>query len=143
MAGIELFVAQYLQLVLDKGPSEAGLLTLPSAGGLVVGPMLAPFAASRGGQQPVLRPTEGARAAHETLGEAVEVATGLLVGVGADLLEVAHEAFLRALELAAGITALSVIAVAILTALLLRRVRTDAVPQAADPSAAALSASRE
>jgi len=47
MAGIELFVAQYLQLVLGKGPFEAGLLTLPSAVGLVIGATLAPLAARR------------------------------------------------------------------------------------------------
>jgi len=47
MAGIELFVAQYLQLVLGKGAFEAGLLTLPSAVGLVIGATLAPLAARR------------------------------------------------------------------------------------------------
>jgi DHA2 family multidrug resistance protein-like MFS transporter len=42
VAGIDLFVAQYLQLVLGKSPLEAGLLTLPSAGGLIAGSLLAP-----------------------------------------------------------------------------------------------------
>jgi MFS transporter, DHA2 family, multidrug resistance protein len=43
VAGIELFVAQYLQLVLGKSPLEAGLLTLPSAGGLIAGGLIAPL----------------------------------------------------------------------------------------------------
>jgi DHA2 family multidrug resistance protein-like MFS transporter len=42
VAGIELFVAQYLQLVLGKSPLESGLLTLPSAG-LIVGGLIAPL----------------------------------------------------------------------------------------------------
>lgn len=47
MAGIELFVAQYLQLVIGKGPFEAGLLTLPSAAGLIAGALIAPLLAAR------------------------------------------------------------------------------------------------
>ncbi len=38
-----LFIAQYLQLVLGMGPWEAGLWTLPSSIGLVVGSLLAPM----------------------------------------------------------------------------------------------------
>jgi DHA2 family multidrug resistance protein-like MFS transporter len=45
--GMELFIAQYLQLVLGMGPFEAGLWTLPSAGGFIVGSMLAPAIARR------------------------------------------------------------------------------------------------
>jgi DHA2 family multidrug resistance protein-like MFS transporter len=40
--GIELFTAQYLQLVLGLGPFEAGLWSLPSAAGIIAGSMLAP-----------------------------------------------------------------------------------------------------
>jgi MFS transporter, DHA2 family, multidrug resistance protein len=40
--GVELFIAQYLQLVLGMGPFEAGLWTLPSAVGFIVGSMIAP-----------------------------------------------------------------------------------------------------
>jgi MFS transporter, DHA2 family, multidrug resistance protein len=40
--GVDLFIAQYLQLVLGMGPFEAGLWTLPSAAGFIVGSMLAP-----------------------------------------------------------------------------------------------------
>jgi len=45
--GVELFIAQYLQLVLGLGPLEAGLWTLPAAGGFVAGSMLAPVLARR------------------------------------------------------------------------------------------------
>ena len=40
--GIELFTAQYLQLVLGMGPFQAGLWSLPSAAGIIAGSMLAP-----------------------------------------------------------------------------------------------------
>jgi DHA2 family multidrug resistance protein-like MFS transporter len=43
--GLDLFIAQYLQLVLGMGPFEAGLWTLPSAAGFIVGSMLAPMIA--------------------------------------------------------------------------------------------------
>jgi MFS transporter, DHA2 family, multidrug resistance protein len=45
--GSFLFVYQYLQLVLDLSPLEAGLLTLPSFGSFVVGSMLAPMFVKR------------------------------------------------------------------------------------------------
>jgi len=45
IAGIFFFIAQYLQLVLGLSPLVAGLWTLPSAGGLVAGSMLAPLVA--------------------------------------------------------------------------------------------------
>jgi MFS transporter, DHA2 family, multidrug resistance protein len=41
--GVFVFVAQYLQLVLGLSPLEAGLWTLPSAMGFVVGSMLGPL----------------------------------------------------------------------------------------------------
>lgn len=40
--GIELFTAQYLQLVLGMGPFVAGLWSLPSAAGIIAGSVLAP-----------------------------------------------------------------------------------------------------
>jgi MFS transporter, DHA2 family, multidrug resistance protein len=43
--GVDLFIAQYLQLVLGMGPFEAGLWTLPSAAGFIVGSMIAPLVA--------------------------------------------------------------------------------------------------
>src|SRR5262249_56808386 len=42
VVGYFLFVAQYLQLVLGLPPLEAGLWSLPSAGGFIVGSNLAP-----------------------------------------------------------------------------------------------------
>jgi hypothetical protein len=45
IAGILLFIAQYLRLVLGLSPLVAGLWTLSSAGGLIVGSMLAPLLA--------------------------------------------------------------------------------------------------
>ena len=40
--GIELFTAQYLQLVLGMGPFQAGLWSVPSAAGIIAGSMIAP-----------------------------------------------------------------------------------------------------
>jgi MFS transporter, DHA2 family, multidrug resistance protein len=45
--GIAVFIAQYLQLVLGLSPLEAGLWTVPWAGGFIVGSMLTPLVASR------------------------------------------------------------------------------------------------
>jgi DHA2 family multidrug resistance protein-like MFS transporter len=47
IAGIFLFIAQYLQLVLGLSPLTAGLWTVPSAGGLIAGSMLAPLVVRR------------------------------------------------------------------------------------------------
>jgi MFS transporter, DHA2 family, multidrug resistance protein len=47
IAGMYFFIAQYLQLVLGLSPLQAGLWTLPSAGGLIAGSMLAPLVARR------------------------------------------------------------------------------------------------
>jgi MFS transporter, DHA2 family, multidrug resistance protein len=47
IAGIFFFIAQYLQLVLELSPLVAGLWTLPSAGGLIAGSLLAPLVARR------------------------------------------------------------------------------------------------
>ena len=41
--GIDLFIAQYLQLVLGLSPLQAGLWTAPAAGGFIAGSMLAPL----------------------------------------------------------------------------------------------------
>jgi DHA2 family multidrug resistance protein-like MFS transporter len=50
--GIEIFVAQYLQLVLGYAPLEAGLWSVPSAAAFVVGAQLTPPLAAR--MQPAL-----------------------------------------------------------------------------------------
>lgn len=47
MVGTELYIAQYLQLVLGFSPLVAGLWTLPSAGALVAGSMLASLISRR------------------------------------------------------------------------------------------------
>src|SRR2546429_4886846 len=45
--GTELFIAQYLQLVLGLSPLQAGLWSLPSAVGFIVGAMLTPVIVRR------------------------------------------------------------------------------------------------
>jgi MFS transporter, DHA2 family, multidrug resistance protein len=45
--GMDLFIAQYLQLVLGMSPFEAGLWTLPTAIGFIVGSNVAPLIAAR------------------------------------------------------------------------------------------------
>jgi MFS transporter, DHA2 family, multidrug resistance protein len=45
--GIAVFLAQYLQLVLGLSPLQAGLWTVPSAGGFIVGSMVTPLVVSR------------------------------------------------------------------------------------------------
>ena len=72
--GVDLFIAQYLQLVLGMGPFEAGLWTLPSAAGFIVGSMIAPLIAR------AVRP--GLLVAGGLAGAAVGVA--MLTQVGAD-----------------------------------------------------------
>jgi MFS transporter, DHA2 family, multidrug resistance protein len=71
--GTELFTAQYLQLVLDMGPLEAGLWSLPSVAGIIAGSMLAPLLVRR------------ARPAQVVAGSLVlaGVGLGLLTQVGA------------------------------------------------------------
>jgi MFS transporter, DHA2 family, multidrug resistance protein len=46
-AGAFLLIAQYLQLVLGQSPMQAGLWTMPSAGGLIAGSLLAPLVVRR------------------------------------------------------------------------------------------------
>ncbi len=52
--GSFLFIYQYLQLVLELSPIQAGLLTLPSFGAFVAGSMLAPLCVRRTGAATVL-----------------------------------------------------------------------------------------
>jgi DHA2 family multidrug resistance protein-like MFS transporter len=47
MLGVYLFITQYLQLVLGLSPLSAGLWTVPSSGGFIVGSMLTPVIARR------------------------------------------------------------------------------------------------
>lgn len=52
--GTFFFVAQYLQLVLDLGPLEAGLWSLPTGIALFAGSLASPFLARRFGPTPVI-----------------------------------------------------------------------------------------
>jgi DHA2 family multidrug resistance protein-like MFS transporter len=219
--GYFLFVAQYLQLVLGLSPLEAGLWSLPSAAGFIVGSTLAPrfvhrirpalvlgvaltlaalglglltqaegttglaivatgsvvislalapvftlttelivgsapperagaasgiseTGAELGGalgiailgsigtalyrseladSLPAGMPTEAAEVARDTLGGAVSVARQLPDQLGLELIEVAGDAFVRGLNLAAGIGAVIAVASAVLAVVVLRDVR--------------------
>lgn len=54
LGGVFLFFGQYLQLVLELSPLRAGLLTVPSSIGLVVGSMLTPALARRASARVVM-----------------------------------------------------------------------------------------
>src|SRR5215207_659093 len=227
IAGIFFFIAQYLQLVLGLSPLEAGLWTLPSAGGLIAGSMLAPLVArwvrpafvmsaslalsavgfglvaqvesasglavlvigsvlfslgvapvgtlatdlivgsappERAGAEsgisetsaelggalgiavlgsigtavyrsevagavPTDVPPAAAKAARDTLGGAVAAAEELPDPLGAELLDAAREAFTQALQLTAITSAVIVVGVAILAAVVLRHLRTGSGPE--------------
>jgi MFS transporter, DHA2 family, multidrug resistance protein len=227
IAGIFLFLAQYLQLVLGLSPLQAGLWTVPSAGGLIAGTMLAPLIVRRvrpafvmaggfalsavgfgmliqvnaasglavlvagsvlfslgvapvgtlasdiivgsapperagaasgisetsaelggalgiavlgsigtavyrsevAGAVPADVPPAAAKAARDTLGGAVAAAEELPDQLGAELLDAAREAFTQALQLTAITSAVIVVGVAILAAVVLRDVRKGSGPE--------------
>jgi MFS transporter, DHA2 family, multidrug resistance protein len=227
IAGIFLFLAQYLQLVLGLSPLQAGLWTVPSAGGLIAGSMLAPLIVRRvrpafvmagglalsavgfgmliqvnaasglavlvagsvlfslgvapvgtlasdiivgsapperagaasgisetsaelggalgiavlgsigtavyrsevAGAVPADVPPAAAKAARDTLGGAVAAAEELPDQLGAELLDAAREAFTQALQLTAITSAVIVVGVAILAAVVLRDVRKGSGPE--------------
>jgi DHA2 family multidrug resistance protein-like MFS transporter len=99
VVGYFLFVAQYLQLVLGLGPLEAGLWSLPSAAGFIVGSNLAP---------PILRRVRPAWVIGAGLALAA-VGLGVLTQVGgsasADLAILAGASLLVSLGLAPVFTA--------------------------------------
>jgi MFS transporter, DHA2 family, multidrug resistance protein len=229
VAGMFLFLAQYLQLVRGEDPFVAGLWLLPATGGMVVGSILAPVLVRRvsppfalGGSLvlaavgvamliqlegsssalaivavgtlvmglgagsvgtlatdsvvaaapperagaasaisetgaeiggalgiavlgsigtavyrnevavPSSASPEAAEAARDTLAGAVETAEALPATAGAELLDSANAAFLSGLEVAAGVTAALVAAIAVAAAILVRRspmrADTDAEP---------------
>jgi DHA2 family multidrug resistance protein-like MFS transporter len=72
---------------------------------------------------------EMAEAVLETLGGAVAVATQLPDQLGLSLLNIAHQAFIRGLQLNALIGVIAFIGLAILTATSLRQVNLDAGPE--------------
>jgi MFS transporter, DHA2 family, multidrug resistance protein len=209
--GIEIFFAQYLQLVLGYSPLEAGLWSTPSAFAFIVGSQLTPPLAARLRPAPLMlgglvvalfgvglltqvaasggpalavagavilslglaplftlaadlaigsAPPERAgaasgisetsselggalgiallgtigtavyrgdvsdglpAAAHETLGGAVEAAARLPVGMRADFLDPAREAFTQGLQVAATVSGAIIVAAAILVATVVRR----------------------
>jgi MFS transporter, DHA2 family, multidrug resistance protein len=91
MAGMLLFVAQYLQLVRGMGPLEAGLWSLPAMLGSIAGSMLAPAVAARLPSGWVLAKSLGLAAAGLAIlatiggGSALGVLVGgsLVMGLGA------------------------------------------------------------
>jgi MFS transporter, DHA2 family, multidrug resistance protein len=74
---------------------------------------------------PADAPPEAAKATRDSLTGAVAAAEHLPAGLGAELLSTAREAFAQALELTAAISAIVVMAMAIVAAVLLRRVRAS------------------
>jgi MFS transporter, DHA2 family, multidrug resistance protein len=91
MAGMLLFVAQYLQLVRGMGPLEAGVWSVPAMIGSIAGSMLAPAVAARFRKGFVLSGSMGVAAVGLTLlvfvsdgaALAVLVAGSLVMGLGA------------------------------------------------------------
>ncbi|HSL65265.1 MAG TPA: MFS transporter, partial [Gaiellaceae bacterium] len=83
--GIFLFIAQYLQLVLGLSPLEAGLWTVPSAGGFVVGSMAAPLLVRRASPGLVIAGGLALAAAGLALLALVEAGSGLALVVVASI----------------------------------------------------------
>src|SRR5262249_60769171 len=75
-------------------------------------------------------PREAAEAARDTLGGAVAVAKWLPDPLGAALLITAREAFAQAVELTAAMSAVILVALAVVAAVVLRRVGAGAAPEA-------------
>ena len=73
-------------------------------------------------------PPEAAAAARDTLGGAVEVAGQLPGRLGPELIDAAREAFVQGLHVAATISVVGAIGLAIFVAVLLRRVRGSSEP---------------
>ncbi|MGH2620015.1 MAG: MFS transporter [Anaerolineales bacterium] len=89
-------------------------------------------------------PAGAAEIARDTLGGAVSVAGQLPDPLGLALLEIAREAFVRGLHLAAGISAAVAIAAAILAAVMLRRVPARTEPEGqTDPQLVSLAFASE
>ncbi|HEX2149813.1 MAG TPA: MFS transporter [Actinomycetota bacterium] len=78
---------------------------------------------------PAGAPPEAAEATRESLAGAVAAADELPAGLGVELLGTAREAFVQALELTAAVSAVVVMTMAILAAVLLRRVRAGSEEQ--------------
>jgi DHA2 family multidrug resistance protein-like MFS transporter len=87
---------------------------------------------------PATVPPEQAEVARDTLGGATDVAEQLPADVGASLLDTAREAFVQGLQVTAITGALVLAGLAVLTAVVLRRVRVPAAQPELQPDAAAL-----
>jgi DHA2 family multidrug resistance protein-like MFS transporter len=85
MAGMLLFVAQYLQLVRGMGPLEAGLWSVPAMVGSIAGSMLAPAFAGRFRKAFVLAGSMALAAVGLTLLALVSVGSALAVLVAGSL----------------------------------------------------------
>jgi DHA2 family multidrug resistance protein-like MFS transporter len=74
-------------------------------------------------------PVELAEAARDTLGGAIQVAEQLPGSLGPALIDAAREAFIQGLHVAAAISAVATLGLAILVMTLLRGVRTGSEPE--------------
>jgi DHA2 family multidrug resistance protein-like MFS transporter len=95
------------------------------------------------GALPAGVPAEAATVARDTLGGAVAVAAQLPGQVGTTLVEVAREAFVGGMQLAAGISAVVAIGVAVLAVVMLRNVRSSGAEVATDDRAASAPATHQ
>jgi DHA2 family multidrug resistance protein-like MFS transporter len=83
--GYFLFIAQYLQLVLELSPLQAGLWSLPSAGGFIIGSNLAPRFVHRYRPAYVLSTALGIAAVGLAALTQIGVSSGLAVVAGASI----------------------------------------------------------
>jgi DHA2 family multidrug resistance protein-like MFS transporter len=90
------------------------------------------------GTIPAEVPADAAAGAGETLGGAVEAADTLPAALSADLLEPAREAFTQALQVAATVSGVIVIAAALLVATVLRRADETQEPEESTAATAEL-----
>jgi len=129
------------------GISETGAELGGALGIAVFGSIgIAIYRGAMAGGIPAGVPEEAAAAARDTLGGAVEVAGQLHDRLGAPLIDAAREAFIQGVHVAASISVVGAIGLAIFVAVLLRRVRggseaeaqQDLEPEGAVPSGAAV-----
>jgi DHA2 family multidrug resistance protein-like MFS transporter len=107
---------------------------------------IAIYRGTMAGGIPVGVPAEAAAAARDTLGGAVEIAGHLPDRLGAPLIDAAREAFIQGIHVAASISVVGAIGLAVFVAVLLRRVRgssgaeaqPDLEPEGAVPSVTAV-----
>jgi DHA2 family multidrug resistance protein-like MFS transporter len=81
-------------------------------------------------------PAEAVAAARDTLGAAVGVAGELPARLGATVLEVARDAFVAGMQVAAGLSAAAAVGVAVVAIIMLRDIRSGADPEAVEEAVA-------